>query len=161
RAELEAFADAVAARQPFLVSPEQMVNGIAVLESIEKSSARGRPVEIKPEFRRHSRAGGNPAFRSSRGLPRSAEIARRHAAEAGKGGGHFPRRRDPCRPASFPRRRESRMRRRPPDSQCPDRRLHGKNGLWRCASALLHFAAFMSRRTTFMRWTVSPARCVQ
>ena len=48
RAELEAFADAVAARQPFLVPPEQMVNGIAVLESIEKSSARGRAIEIKP-----------------------------------------------------------------------------------------------------------------
>jgi predicted dehydrogenase len=46
RAELEAFADAVAARQPFLVPPEQMVNGIAVLESIEKSSARGGPVSI-------------------------------------------------------------------------------------------------------------------
>jgi predicted dehydrogenase len=46
RAELEAFADAVAARQPFLVPPQDMVNGIAVLESIEKSSARGRPIEI-------------------------------------------------------------------------------------------------------------------
>jgi predicted dehydrogenase len=46
RAELEAFADAVAARQPFLVPPQEMVNGIAVLESIERSSARGRPIEI-------------------------------------------------------------------------------------------------------------------
>ena len=46
RAELEAFADAVAARQPFLVPPEEMVNGIAVLESIEKSSAKGRPIAI-------------------------------------------------------------------------------------------------------------------
>jgi predicted dehydrogenase len=48
RAELEAFADAVAARQPFLVPPQDMVNGIAVLESIEKSSARGRPITIDP-----------------------------------------------------------------------------------------------------------------
>ena len=48
RAELEAFADAVAAGQPFLVPPQDMVNGIAVLESIEKSSARGRPITIDP-----------------------------------------------------------------------------------------------------------------
>jgi predicted dehydrogenase len=48
RAELEAFADAVAARQPFLVPPQDMVNGIAVLESIEKSSAKHRPIDIRP-----------------------------------------------------------------------------------------------------------------
>jgi predicted dehydrogenase len=48
RAELEAFADAIAARRPFLVPPQEMVNGIAVLESIEKSSARGRAIAIEP-----------------------------------------------------------------------------------------------------------------
>ena len=46
RAELEAFADAIAAKRPFLVPPEEMINGIAVLESIERSSARGRPIQI-------------------------------------------------------------------------------------------------------------------
>jgi predicted dehydrogenase len=48
RAELEAFADAVAAGQRFLVPPEDMLNGVSVLESIEKSSAKGRPIDIKP-----------------------------------------------------------------------------------------------------------------
>ena len=47
RAELEAFADAAAAKQPFTVSPADIVNGIAVLESIEKSSARGKPIQIR------------------------------------------------------------------------------------------------------------------
>jgi predicted dehydrogenase len=47
KAELEAFADAVAARQAFMVPPAEMVNGVAVLESIEKSSARGRPIPIE------------------------------------------------------------------------------------------------------------------
>jgi predicted dehydrogenase len=46
RAELEAFADAIEARQPFLVSPADIVNGVAVLESIEKSSAKGKPLPI-------------------------------------------------------------------------------------------------------------------
>jgi predicted dehydrogenase len=46
RAELEAFADAVEARQPFLVSPADIVNGVAVLESIEKSSVKGKPLPI-------------------------------------------------------------------------------------------------------------------
>jgi predicted dehydrogenase len=44
---LEAFADAVAARQPFMVPPEQAVNGIAVLEAIVASAAKGRAVNIK------------------------------------------------------------------------------------------------------------------
>ncbi|MCC7079895.1 MAG: Gfo/Idh/MocA family oxidoreductase [Burkholderiales bacterium] len=48
RAELEAFADAVAAGQGFLVPPQEMVNGIAVLESIEKSSAKRRAIAIAP-----------------------------------------------------------------------------------------------------------------
>jgi len=47
RAELEAFADAVAAKQPFLVPAEEAVNGIAVLEAIVASGARGKPVNIQ------------------------------------------------------------------------------------------------------------------
>ncbi|MBI4194739.1 MAG: Gfo/Idh/MocA family oxidoreductase [Betaproteobacteria bacterium] len=46
RAELEAFAGAVAAKQPFMVPPEQAVNEIAVLEAIVKSAGRGKPVTI-------------------------------------------------------------------------------------------------------------------
>ena len=47
RAELEAFADAVAAKQLFTVPPAEVINGVAVLESIEKSSASGSPVQIR------------------------------------------------------------------------------------------------------------------
>lgn len=47
KAELEAFADAVAAKKSFLVPPEEAVNGIAVLEAIEPSARKGRPVLIK------------------------------------------------------------------------------------------------------------------
>jgi predicted dehydrogenase len=47
RAELEAFADAVAARKPFVVPPAEIISAVAVIESIEKSSARGKPVAIK------------------------------------------------------------------------------------------------------------------
>jgi predicted dehydrogenase len=43
---LEAFADGVAAKQPFVVPAEQVVNGIAVLEAIVASAASGRPVDI-------------------------------------------------------------------------------------------------------------------
>lgn len=46
RAELEAFADAVAARQPFMVPPEQAVNGVAVIEAIVASAASGNAVQI-------------------------------------------------------------------------------------------------------------------
>jgi len=46
RAELEAFAAAVERGEKFLVSPADIVNGVAVLESIEKSSTRGRPINI-------------------------------------------------------------------------------------------------------------------
>lgn len=46
RAELEAFAAAVESGEKFLVSPADIVNGVAVLESIEKSSSRGRPINI-------------------------------------------------------------------------------------------------------------------
>jgi predicted dehydrogenase len=47
RAELEAFADAVEAKKPFLVPPEEAINGIAVLEAIEASAKKGKPVQIK------------------------------------------------------------------------------------------------------------------
>lgn len=46
RAELEAFADAVAAKQPYMVPPEQAVNGIAVIEAIVASAESGNPVQI-------------------------------------------------------------------------------------------------------------------
>ncbi len=47
RAELEAFADAVAAGQPYLVPPEQAVNGIAVIEAVVASAESGKPVHIQ------------------------------------------------------------------------------------------------------------------
>jgi predicted dehydrogenase len=47
RTELEAFAKAVQAGERFLVAPADIVNGVAVLEAIEKSSARGRPIQIR------------------------------------------------------------------------------------------------------------------
>lgn len=47
KAALEAFAEAVANRQPFLVPAEEAVNGIAVLEAIVKSAAKGKPVAIR------------------------------------------------------------------------------------------------------------------
>ncbi len=43
---LEAFADAVAAKVPFVVPPEHAINGVAVLEAILNSSASGKPVAI-------------------------------------------------------------------------------------------------------------------
>ena len=46
RAGLEAFADAVAERRPFLIPPADIVNGVAVLEAIEKSSAKNRALPI-------------------------------------------------------------------------------------------------------------------
>jgi len=47
RAELEAFADAVEEKKPFLVAPEEAVNGIAVLEAIVASAKKGKAVQIK------------------------------------------------------------------------------------------------------------------
>jgi predicted dehydrogenase len=47
QAELEAFAEAVAAKQPFMVPPEEAVNEIAVLEAIVKSAAKGKPVTVQ------------------------------------------------------------------------------------------------------------------
>jgi len=45
--ELEAFADAIAGKNPFLVPPEEAINGVAVLEAIVASAARGKPILIK------------------------------------------------------------------------------------------------------------------
>lgn len=47
RAELEAFADAVAAKQPYMVPPDQAVNGIAVIEAIVASAESGNVIKIK------------------------------------------------------------------------------------------------------------------
>jgi predicted dehydrogenase len=47
RAELEAFADAVAEKKNFVVPPEEAVNGVAVLEAIEVSARKGKPVKIQ------------------------------------------------------------------------------------------------------------------
>jgi predicted dehydrogenase len=47
KAELEAFADAVAAKKPFALPIEEAVNGAAVLEAIVASSKKGKVVAIK------------------------------------------------------------------------------------------------------------------
>ena len=47
KAELEAFADAVAARKPSTVSYEEAVNGVAVLEAIPISAAKGKAIKIQ------------------------------------------------------------------------------------------------------------------
>jgi predicted dehydrogenase len=46
RAELDAFADAVAERKPFAVPADEALNGIAVLEAIVASAAKGKPIKI-------------------------------------------------------------------------------------------------------------------
>jgi predicted dehydrogenase len=46
RAELEAFAEAVAAKQAFLVPPAEAINGVAVLEAMSASAASGALVSI-------------------------------------------------------------------------------------------------------------------
>ena len=46
RAELEAFADAVSAKQPYMVPPQQAVNGIAVIEAIVASAETGNVIRI-------------------------------------------------------------------------------------------------------------------
>lgn len=43
---LEAFAAGVAAKKAFVVPPEQVINGIAVLEAIVTSSGSGKPVRV-------------------------------------------------------------------------------------------------------------------
>lgn len=47
RAELEAFADAVAAKQPCTVPYEEAINGVAVLEAIPVSAAKGKAIKIQ------------------------------------------------------------------------------------------------------------------
>ena len=47
KAELEAFADAIEEKKNFVVPAEEAVNGIAVLEAIVASAAKGKPVRIK------------------------------------------------------------------------------------------------------------------
>jgi predicted dehydrogenase len=46
RAELEAFADAVAGRAAFPVDTEQAIHGAAVFEAILRSAAAGQPVAV-------------------------------------------------------------------------------------------------------------------
>ena len=46
KAELEAFADAIEEKKNFVVPAEEAVNGVAVLEAIVASAARGKPVKI-------------------------------------------------------------------------------------------------------------------
>ncbi|HSD99567.1 MAG TPA: Gfo/Idh/MocA family oxidoreductase [Burkholderiales bacterium] len=47
KAELEAFADAVAEKKNFVVPAEEAVNGVAVLEAIVASAKKGKPIQIK------------------------------------------------------------------------------------------------------------------
>jgi predicted dehydrogenase len=47
KAELEAFADAVAEKNNFVVPADEAINGVAVLEAIEVSAKRGRAIQIK------------------------------------------------------------------------------------------------------------------
>jgi predicted dehydrogenase len=47
-AELEAFADAVAGRAPYPITPEEMVNTIAAFEAVIRSIERGGPVTLAP-----------------------------------------------------------------------------------------------------------------
>jgi predicted dehydrogenase len=46
RAELEAFADAIAGRAAYPVSPGELLNGVAAFEAVSLSSARGAPVAV-------------------------------------------------------------------------------------------------------------------
>ena len=47
RAELEAFADAVAARQTLLIPASDIINGVAVLEAMNASAASGAPMPVR------------------------------------------------------------------------------------------------------------------
>ena len=47
RAELEAFADAVAGKVKFVIAPEQIVNVVAVTEAVAASARSGEAVEIR------------------------------------------------------------------------------------------------------------------
>lgn len=48
RAELEAFADAIAGRAPYPVTTAELLNGVAAFEGVSLSIARGGPVPIAP-----------------------------------------------------------------------------------------------------------------
>lgn len=48
RAELEAFADAVAANIKFVIAPEEIVNGVAALEAVAASARTRQPSGIAP-----------------------------------------------------------------------------------------------------------------
>lgn len=45
-AELEAFADAIEGKQPFVVTPEQMIHGVAVLDAVVRSAKTGKTVTV-------------------------------------------------------------------------------------------------------------------
>jgi predicted dehydrogenase len=47
KAELEAFADAIEEKKNFVVPAEEAVNGVAVLEAIVASAAKGKPIKIQ------------------------------------------------------------------------------------------------------------------
>ena len=47
KAELEAFADGVEEKKNFVVPAEEAVNGVAVLEAVVASAAKGKPIQIK------------------------------------------------------------------------------------------------------------------
>ena len=47
KAELEAFADAVAEKKSTVIPAEEIVNGVAVLEAIEPSAKKGKAISIK------------------------------------------------------------------------------------------------------------------
>jgi predicted dehydrogenase len=45
--ELEAFADAITGKKLFVVPAEEAINGVAVLEAVVASVAKGKPVKIQ------------------------------------------------------------------------------------------------------------------
>ena len=47
KAELEAFADGIEEKKSFVVPAEEAVNGVAVLDAIVASAARGKPIKIQ------------------------------------------------------------------------------------------------------------------
>ena len=46
RAEIDAFADAVAGRAPYPITPSEMVNTIAAFEAVIRSMDTGTPVRL-------------------------------------------------------------------------------------------------------------------
>ena len=71
RAELEDFADAIAAGRKFVIAPEEVVNGVAAMQADCRSRETRQPVKIAPSASRF-RPSPPPRF----GAPNSAEIAR-------------------------------------------------------------------------------------